>query len=170
MTDWQSRLSTDIKMVPANQLQANPFNARRHPGPQREALRGSLDTLGFVAPILVGKQTQLVLDGHARVEEALTRNEEMLLPVIEVDITEDEEKLFLASFDWITALATYDRDSLDSLLQDVSTDDERLQTMLSEMAKDQGLYIPDDFPEYDESIEDSVEYHTCPHCGEKFPK
>jgi hypothetical protein len=31
--------------------------------------------------------------------------------------------------------------------------------------------IPDvDFQEYDESVEDEVEYIECPHCGEKFPK
>ena len=27
-----------------------------------------------------------------------------------------------------------------------------------------------EFREYDESIADEVEYITCPHCGEKFPK
>lgn len=31
--------------------------------------------------------------------------------------------------------------------------------------------IPDvDFQEYDEGVEKEVEYITCPHCGEKFPK
>lgn len=31
--------------------------------------------------------------------------------------------------------------------------------------------IPDvDFKEYDEDIENEVEYVECPHCGEKFPK
>ncbi len=27
-----------------------------------------------------------------------------------------------------------------------------------------------EFPEYDEGIADSVEYHDCPNCGHKFPK
>lgn len=27
-----------------------------------------------------------------------------------------------------------------------------------------------EFPEYDESVEDEVEYIECPHCGEKWPK
>ena len=169
MADWQNRI-TAYKQVPANQLLANPDNARRHPVAQREALRGSLDVLGIVDAVLVNSRTGFLIDGHARVEEALTRNEDMLMPVLEVDLSEDEEKLFLASFDWITTLANYDRDSLGALLKDVQTDDERLQAMLSEMAKDNNLYIPDDFPEYDESVADEVEYHTCPHCGEQFPK
>jgi hypothetical protein len=32
------------------------------------------------------------------------------------------------------------------------------------------LTLPETFPEYDESVEDSVEYITCPHCGKQFPK
>jgi hypothetical protein len=30
--------------------------------------------------------------------------------------------------------------------------------------------LPESFPEYDESVEDEVEFITCPHCGEKLPK
>jgi hypothetical protein len=92
----------------------------------------------------------MLIDGHARVEEMLTKNENALIPVMEVDLSEDEERLFLASFDWITSLATYDRDVLDSLLQEVQTDDNRLHAMLAEMASSHGLYfgdapvIPDD--------------------------
>ncbi len=159
MTDWQNRIVA-YKQVPANQLLANPSNARRHPPRQREALRGSLDTLGWVAPVLVNiGNGGYVLDGHARIEEALTRDENMLLPVIEVDLSPDEEKLFLASFDYIGAMADIDRDALDSLLQQLQADDsamstviegdERLQDMLSEMAQEHGLTFGDepDVPE-----------------------
>ena len=172
MTDtitWQNRI-VGYKEVPAHELLANPMNARRHPAAQREALRGSLDTLGWVAPIIINTRTGYMLDGHARAEEMLTKNEDALVPVIEVDLTEDEENLFLASFDWITQLAIYDQDTLDDLLQKVNTDDNRLQEMLSNMSEVNNLFVPDDFPEYDESIEDEVEYITCPHCGEQFPK
>lgn len=138
MTDWKNRLSSEIKLVPAHELLANPMNARRHPARQREALRGSLDTLGWVAPVFVGKSGYL-LDGHARVEEALSKDENTLIPVIEVDLEAHEESLFLASFDYITYLAEYDRDSLDALLQDVQTDDNRLQAMLGELAVSHGV-------------------------------
>jgi hypothetical protein len=59
--------------------------------------------------------------------------------VIEVDLEEHEESLFLASFDYITYMAEYDRNALDNLLQDVQTDDTRLQAMLSELAVSHGL-------------------------------
>ncbi len=153
MTDWQNRIVA-YKQVPANQLLANPSNARRHPPRQREALLGSLDALGIVDAVLVNVRTGYLIDGHARVEEALTRNEDMPLPVLEVDLSPDEEKLFLASFDYITYMADYDRDALDSLLQQLQADDsamstviegdERLQAMLSEMAAEHGLTFGDE--------------------------
>lgn len=148
MTKWKNRLSTEIKLIPACDLLANPDNARRHPVRQREALRGSLDTLGWVAPVMQNRRTGYLIDGHARVEEALSKDENALIPVIEVDLEEHEEKLFLASFDYITYMAEYDRDSLDSLLKDVQTDDARLQAMLSELAVSHG--VVDGFDPYDE--------------------
>jgi hypothetical protein len=171
MTDWQNRI-VGYTQVPANQLLANPNNPRRHPTSQREALRGSLDTLGLVDAVLVNKSTGYLIDGHARVEEALTLNEDMLLPVLEVDLDEDEEKLFLATFDWITTLATYDRDSLDDLLQSVNTDNEGLQAMLSEMAEDHGI-IPPDFMPIDMSEQPRLDQLdpkmiNCPHCNHEF--
>ena len=30
--------------------------------------------------------------------------------------------------------------------------------------------LPEEFPEYDEKVEDEVEMITCPHCGKEFPK
>ena len=33
-----------------------------------------------------------------------------------------------------------------------------------------GWAVPDEFPEYDESVADEVEYLECPECGHKWPK
>lgn len=168
--NWQNRI-VGYKEVPASELLANPMNARRHPAAQREALRGSLDTLGWVAPILVNVNTNMLIDGHARVEEMLTKDENALVPVIEVNISEDEEKLFLASFDWITQLAIYDMDSLGTLLHEVQTDDTRLQAMLNEMAETN--YIAPETMDLgnipgiqEDNSEDNMIF--CPHCGFKF--
>jgi len=37
-------------------------------------------------------------------------------------------------------------------------------------AEMQSFIVPDQFPEYDESVADDVEYITCPQCGHKWPK
>ena len=143
MTDWQNRI-IGLEQMPAHQLLANPLNARRHPGKQREALRGSLDTLGWYDAVILNQRTGYLIDGHARVEEQLTRDENAMVPVLVVDMSESEEAQALASHDWITQLAEYDADILDALLRDVQTDDARVQATLSDLADTQNLYTEPD--------------------------
>ena len=81
---------------PPDQLVANPRNWRTHPAAQRDALRGSLDTVGWVQQVLVNRVTGHVVDGHARVEEALSRGEQSV-PVLYVELTDEEEALVLAA-------------------------------------------------------------------------
>ena len=69
---WRSRIVGEGE-VPPDQLLAHPLNARRHPNAQRDALDASLDTLGWIQRIVVNQRTGHVIDGHARVEQALSR-------------------------------------------------------------------------------------------------
>jgi hypothetical protein len=140
---WQNRI-VSYGEQPANQFLAHELNARRHPGKQRDALRGSLNAVGWVAPVIVSAQTGKILDGHARVEEALSEDEHSLVPFVEVDVSENEERTILASFDPITGLATYDREALDALLREVSTGEAALQEMLADLAVSENLIPSDD--------------------------
>ena len=126
--------------MPADQFLAHELNARRHPGQQREALRGSLNAVGWIAPVIVSKRTGKLLDGHARIEEALSRSESALVPYVLVDVTEAEEAIVLGTFDPITGMATYDREVLDALLREIETNDAGLQNLLEELAAKQGMY------------------------------
>lgn len=137
---WQNRI-IEHGTAPANQFLAHELNARRHPGHQRDALRGSLNEVGWVAPVIVSAKTGKILDGHARIEEALSKNEHGLVPFVKVDVSENEERTILATFDPITGLATYEREALDALLHEVDIGDAALQTMLSELAAKEGLYL-----------------------------
>lgn len=137
---WQNRIVSHGEQ-PANQFLAHELNARRHPGKQREALRGSLNAVGWVAPVIVSAQTGKILDGHARVEEALSQDENSLVPFVEVNVSEQEERTILATFDPITGLATYEQEGLDALLREVETGEVALQQMLSELAEKEGLYL-----------------------------
>lgn len=142
---WQNRIVRHGEQ-PANQFLAHDLNARRHPAAQRDALRGSLDSVGWVAPVIVSARTQKILDGHARIEEALSRNESALVPFIEVDVSENEERTILATFDPITGLATYDREALDALLREVDTGDAALQSLIANLAAQNDLYLNGDEP------------------------
>jgi hypothetical protein len=51
---WKNRIVAS-GTADTEQLLANPFNYRRRPGMQREALRDSLDELGVIKPVTVNE-------------------------------------------------------------------------------------------------------------------
>lgn len=120
------------RLVPPDQLLANPKNARRHPVVQREAMRSSLRALGWIAPVLQSVRSGALLDGHLRVEEALSDGV-ALVPVCDVDVTPEQEALALATFDPITSLARYDAEALDHLLAEARTEEAALAGILSDL-------------------------------------
>ena len=160
---WKNRI-VEHGTAPANQFLAHELNARRHPGHQRESLRGSLNEVGWVAPVIVSAKTGKLLDGHARIEEALTRDENTEVPFIKVDVSEGEERLILASFDPITNQAYYDKEVLDALLREVSTGDAALQALLSDLAQANSL-IPLETEDADTSPTlDGLQYQVIVIC------
>lgn len=120
---------------PPDQLLANPLNFRRHPGHQMDALRGSMKELGWVKTVLVNRRTGYVLDGHARVEEAI-RQRLKTVPITYVDLSPEEERLALAVLDPITEIAIRDQDALAALLADVTTTDAGLQAFLETLGQE----------------------------------
>jgi ParB-like chromosome segregation protein Spo0J len=120
------------RLVPPDQLLANPKNARRHPVVQRESVRGSLRALGWIAPVLQSVRSGALLDGHLRVEEALSAGVG-LVPVCDVDVTPEQEALALAVFDPITNLARYDAEALDHLLAEAQTEEAALGQILADL-------------------------------------
>ena len=145
---WANRITGHGEEAP-DQLLAHPSNWRNHPKAQREALRAVLDTVGYVAQVIVNQRTGHLVDGHLRVEEALSHGQPAI-PVVYVDLSEDEERLVLASLDPLSAMATTDEAKLRELLAEVSVDSEALTAMLAGLApaepKD-GLTDPDEVPE-----------------------
>jgi ParB-like chromosome segregation protein Spo0J len=123
--------------VAPDQLLANPLNFRRHPGAQREVLRSSLGELGWVKTVIVNQRTGHVLDGHARVEEAMFAGAESV-PVTYVDLDPNEEHIALALLDRISGMATTDDEILAALLQETETDDPVLQAALADLESSPG--------------------------------
>lgn len=127
---WRNRI-VDQGEVAAADLVPNPSNWRAHPVFQRSALSGALKEIGWVQQVVVNRTTGHLIDGHLRVDLARELNEKV--PVLYVELSEDEERLVLATLDPLSALATADQDALDALLASISTTDESLAALLDKL-------------------------------------
>lgn len=142
-TGWRNRIVAHGTEAP-DQLLAHPSNFRIHPKAQQDHLAAVLDQVGFVQDVIVNQRTGHVVDGHLRVELAISRGEESI-PVVYVDLDEDEERLVLATFDPISAMAVPDREILRDLIESIEADDERVAELLS--------VISGEVPDFDPNAE-----------------
>jgi len=134
---WRNRIVAHGDVAPAD-LVPNPRNWRGHPDDQQRAVGGSLATVGWVIEILVNRATGHLVDGHLRVELALARGESTV-PVTYVELSEDEERLVLASLDPLAAMATAEREQLGALLAGLEAQDDGLAALLDDLAREHGL-------------------------------
>lgn len=134
---WRSRIIDSADVPPAD-LIPNPENWRRHPSEQRDALIAALDEVGWVAQVTVNRRTGRILDGHLRRDEAEARGEPTV-PVTYVDLSEDEERLVLATLDPIAAMAEAEASQLRKLLEGLDPAAEGLRTMLDDLGREHGL-------------------------------
>jgi ParB-like chromosome segregation protein Spo0J len=118
---WTNRIVAYADVAP-DQLLANPLNYKIHTAFQGESLEGVLDTVGWIMPVVVNRSTGRVVDGHLRVMRALTA-QEPTVPVAWVDLSEEEERMALASADAIARYAVVDPNAYAHLLSDITTDD-----------------------------------------------
>lgn len=136
--NWQNRIVGEGEESP-DQLLANPFNARLHPPFQQDSMKAALDKVGWVQRVIVNRTTGHVVDGHLRIDLAMRHHMESV-PVEYVELTESEELLVLATYDYITVQAAYGRNELDALLNRVNTDSTELQSLLAKLAGENNLY------------------------------
>lgn len=128
---WGNRI-VRTGTVPASDFLANEANWRIHPQAQQDALDKILGDVGFVTGVIVNLRSdkswganrgvETMIDGHARVGRALDRGEDTLVPVIYVDLTPDEERLVLATFDPIGEMAVADRAKQTELIASLPDD------------------------------------------------
>lgn len=113
-TGWQSRIVRTANVDPAT-LTPHSMNWRVHSSAQAEALVDVLDRIGWVQNVVVNERTGNILDGHLRCAEAIKRG--ATIPVVYVDLSEEEERLVLATMDPLAAMAGMDADALAELME-----------------------------------------------------
>lgn len=128
---WRNRITGEGDEAP-DQLLANPLNFRVHTGDQAAALAGAIGTLGWIQRVVVNQRTGHVIDGHLRVRQAMQRGE-ATVPVVYVDLDEQEERIALATLDPIAAMAGTDDALLAELLEGVEVEDAALAEFLAEL-------------------------------------
>lgn len=164
----------ELRRVPASELHPHPSNWRAHSKEQLDAIRGILAEVGFAGAELARElpdgSLQLI-DGHARAEVA----GDAIVPVLVLDVTEDEAKKILATFDPIGAMATADAAKLDAILREVETGSEALADMLTALAEDNGILEGlDNEAEANESSAKEIDpdefelNQKCPKCGFEY--
>jgi ParB-like chromosome segregation protein Spo0J len=93
----------ELRYVPASELRAHPFNWREHPAAQRDGVLGSLSELGWIDAAIARETPDglELIDGHLRA--SLDSDEPV--PVLLVDLTDDEARLAIATHDKHTEAA-----------------------------------------------------------------
>ena len=151
-TRWLNRIVGHGE-EPPDQLLAHPSNWRIHPQVQQQALASVLGEVGIVQSVVVSRTTGRLLDGHLRAELAIAAGQPTI-PVVYVELSEEEERIVLASLDPIGAMAAADREKLSELLSGIENDN--LSGLLEDIARANhlaldfarmGLTDPDEAPE-----------------------
>jgi hypothetical protein len=141
---WQQRIVGQGEVDPST-LALNPLNWRQHPLHQRQALRELLQRVGWVQQVVVNRTSGHLVDGHLRVQLA-QEDGAATVPVLYVQLDEEEERLVLASLDPLGALAVPDIDQLRLLLGDLEAVDGDLGGMLDDLIGQFTAALPGDAP------------------------
>jgi hypothetical protein len=129
----------ELRHVRAGDLVENPKNWRRHPQFQVQALRGALAKVGY-ADALIAREVDgqlLLLDGHLRA--ATTPDAEV--PVLIVDLDDEEADFVLATLDPLGAMAKTDGDMLKALTDAIENENADLARMFTKALTAAGVAV-----------------------------
>ena len=171
MQQWQNRI-VELRMANPAELLRHPANWRKHPKAQKAALDGLLQEVGVVKPWLVNLRSEdkgwpadaqeTLLDGHLRTDLA-EETEQPEVPVVVLDLTEDEEALVLATLDSSGAMAEKDSERLRALLGVVKPKHKGIASLVAGLGRTVGLNKPtvdDPGPQVDRAEELRKEWGT----------
>lgn len=123
----------ELRYIKASELVPNPKNWRTHPTKQKDALKGVLAEIGYADALLARELEDgsvMLLDGHLRAETT----PEQEVPVLILDLTEEEGDKLLATLDPLASMADQDDEKLIALLEGIETDNDAVRDMLDKLA------------------------------------
>ena len=190
----------EIVKVDINELISPEYNPRQITDDEMEKLKNSINEFGYVVPIIVNKHNNHIVGGNQRCLALKQLGYTMIdvIYIDEPDINKEKAlniRLNNLSGEWDTNKLQNILDDLKLQEFDVSLTGFDIEVQKFEFDDNSPIYnvpssdivdmksedqeetideiyfeIPDDEPEYDESIADTVESITCPRCGYELPK
>lgn len=159
------------RLVKVSDLTFDSANARLHPDKNKAAVRASLQRYGQLKPVVVRRDTMVVVAGNGTLEAAVALGWTHVAATV-VDMTDAEAVGYGVADNRTAELATWDLAALrvaERFLAEQGETDMvgwtagEMMAMRSEA--DGFVEPPSQFPEVDENVE--VE-HVCPKCGYAF--
>jgi DNA modification methylase len=123
----------ELRRVRAKDLIRNPKNWRRHPKTQKDALYGLLTEIGCADALIVRELADgrmMIIDGHLRAETT----PDALVPVLVLDVTEEEADKLLFTLDPLAAMAESDSERIKALLLTVRTNSPAVEELFKRTA------------------------------------
>jgi DNA modification methylase len=132
----------ELRRVKASELISNPLNWRKHGKEQQAALKGLLAEIGYAGALLARELPDgrlMLIDGHLRADTT----PDAIVPVLVLDVNEDEADKILLTYDPLGAMAESDQAALEALLATVRTEDKAIAAMLERVAGESAWQIVD---------------------------
>ncbi len=157
----------ELRRVRASELVPSARNWRTHPDAQRDALRGVLAEVGYADALLVRELADgrlELIDGHLRAETT----PDVLVPVLVLDVNEEEALKILLTHDPLAALAGVDVERLSDLLGDSDFKNPQVMAMLADM-EDAALKANQEFEEPSDRPEVMIpeSFQVVVECGDE---
>jgi DNA modification methylase len=158
----------ELRRVRASELVPNPKNWRRHTRAQANVLKGLFAEIGYADALLTRELPDgrlMTIDGHLRAETT----PDMEVPVLVLDVTEEEADKLLLTLDPLAAMAEGDPAAVEALLETVRTDSRAVASLFERIAGEaawQALNDPQHVVEVpaliDKAAELRVKWGTAP--------
>ena len=113
----------DIQVMQLESLNPAPYNPRKDlkpTDPEFEKLKASIESFGYVEPIIVNKRTGRVVGGHQRLKVLKALGKEEAECVV-VDLAESDEKALNVALNKVSG--EWDDEKLDALMKELAETD-----------------------------------------------
>ena len=163
--------------VPIDSLHLDPANVRLHPERNLATIKASLARFGQVKPIVVDANN-VVRAGNGTLEAAKALGWDKIA-IVRTSLKGSEATAYAITDNRSAEQAEWDNVALAESLRSLQSEDFDLDAVgftaeeidgLCEVIGSGILPADADGKEYDESVEDEVEFNECPSCGHRYPK